>query len=70
MIGSAIDKICSRFQVSGVSKKRILNTDLVVTAGQHRWKKVHFMSDCDTAGRIRLLKPDTLYETSRMNLSI
>jgi hypothetical protein len=58
VIGSAMDQICSWFQVSGVSNYRtlILNTDLVATEGQHRWKKVHFMSGSDTAGRIRLLK--------------
>ena len=58
MIGSAIDQTSSWFQVSGVSKYRVLNTDLVATEGQHRWKEVHIMSDSDKAGRTRLLKPD------------
>jgi hypothetical protein len=44
-------------QVSGVSKYRILNTDLVAGEDQHRWKQVHFMGNSDTAGRIRLLTP-------------
>ena len=37
----------------------VLNTDLVATEGQHRCKKVQFMSDSDTARRFRLLTPDT-----------
>ena len=57
MIGSAINQICSRFQVSGVRKNRILNTDWIATEGQHWWKKVDFMSDSDPAGRLRLLTP-------------
>ncbi len=36
VIGSAIDKICLWFQVSGVSKYRILNTELVATEDPHR----------------------------------
>ena len=36
MIGSAIDQICSWFQVSGVSKYRLLDTDLVATEDQQR----------------------------------
>ena len=46
-------------QVSGVSKNTILNTDLFVTAGEHRRKTIFFMSGCDTANRNLLLTPDT-----------
>ena len=49
MIGSAIGRICSWFQVSGVSKNRILNTDVAATESQHLWEKIHFMSDSDPA---------------------
>ena len=67
MIGYAIDTICSWFQVSGFRFQVSVNpesetmvTDLVAAEGQkHRRKKAHFMSDSDTAGRVRLLTPDT-----------
>jgi hypothetical protein len=59
VIGFAIDQICSWFQVSGVSKYLILNTDLAATEDQHWGKRVHFMSDSVTADRIRFLTPET-----------
>ena len=34
MIGFATGQVCSWFQVSGVSKYRILNTDLIAIEGQ------------------------------------
>jgi len=48
-----------RCQVSGVSKYRILNTDLAAIEAQQQSKKVHFTSDPYTSDRIRLLTPDT-----------
>jgi hypothetical protein len=56
------DWLCHRYilhMVSGVSKNRILNTDLFVPEGRQRRKKNNFMSDCDTVIRNFLLKPDT-----------
>jgi hypothetical protein len=55
-------RLCHRnnlHKVSGVSKNRILNTDLFVTAGEHRRKNIFFMSRCDTSNRNLFLKPDT-----------
>jgi len=37
------------------SKYRFQNTELIANEGQHRWKKVQFMSDSDAAGQIWLL---------------
>jgi len=58
-IGTVIEQICSWFQVSGVRKYLMLNTDLAASEDQHRRKRVNFMSDSTTAGQIRFLTPDT-----------